>query len=61
MRKYISKPLLLNGLKFDLRMYVCIAGGSDVPMSAWVCREGLVTRLFGTTFNLVTLQSEMSH
>ncbi|CAJ1458935.1 unnamed protein product [Effrenium voratum] len=40
-QKYISKPLLLNGLKFDLRMYVCIAGGSDVPMSAWVCREGL--------------------
>ncbi|CAE7398788.1 TTLL11 [Symbiodinium sp. CCMP2456] len=41
-QKYISKPLLLHGLKFDLRMYVCLAGGSSTaPPAAWLCREGL--------------------
>ncbi|CAE7454821.1 TTLL11 [Symbiodinium necroappetens] len=41
-QKYISKPLLLHGLKFDLRMYVCLAGGSSrAPPAAWLCREGL--------------------
>ncbi|CAK9048126.1 unnamed protein product [Durusdinium trenchii] len=41
-QKYISKPLLLGSLKFDLRMYVLVAGGcSDSPPVVQLCREGL--------------------
>mmetsp|Transcript_10448 Transcript_10448/g.18832 ORF Transcript_10448/g.18832 Transcript_10448/m.18832 type:complete len:567 (+) Transcript_10448:114-1814(+) len=41
-QKYISKPLLLNGLKFDLRMYVFVLGGATTrePM-VFLSREGL--------------------
>ena len=38
-QKYISKPLLLDGLKFDLRIYVCVTGIE--PLHAFVCEEGL--------------------
>jgi hypothetical protein len=41
-QRYIDKPLLLNGLKFDLRMYICLIGGSlNTPPKVFVCREGL--------------------
>mmetsp|Transcript_15494 Transcript_15494/g.38705 ORF Transcript_15494/g.38705 Transcript_15494/m.38705 type:complete len:521 (-) Transcript_15494:40-1602(-) len=41
-QRYIDKPLLLGGMKFDLRLYVCLAGGSSQrPPRVFVCREGL--------------------
>lgn len=41
-QRYLEKPLLLRGVKFDLRMYVCFIGGSDnSPPQVFVCREGL--------------------
>ena len=37
-QQYIDNPLLMDGLKFDLRVYV-ILEGHDV--SAFICSEGL--------------------
>jgi len=38
-QRYIHNPLLVNGLKFDLRVYVVIVGTD--PLSAYICNEGL--------------------
>jgi glutathione synthase/RimK-type ligase-like ATP-grasp enzyme len=38
-QRYIHKPLLVDGLKFDLRVYVVIV--DTHPLSAYVCDEGL--------------------
>jgi len=38
-QRYIHNPLLVDGLKFDLRIYVVIAG--TYPLSAFICNEGL--------------------
>lgn len=41
-QQYVEKPLLLGGVKFDLRMYVCLVGGSDrAPPQVFLCKEGL--------------------
>lgn len=37
--EYISKPLLINGLKFDLRIYVAIT--SVNPLKVYVYEDGL--------------------
>jgi tubulin polyglutamylase TTLL4 len=38
--KYVSKPHLINGLKYDLRVYVLVAGYD--PLRIYVYNEGLV-------------------
>ena len=40
LQKYIDEPYLLNGLKFDLRIYVVIT--SYEPLKIYVYKEGLV-------------------
>jgi hypothetical protein len=38
-QRYLSKPLLLGALKFDMRIYVVVGPGLDAPTA--VCRQGL--------------------
>lgn len=38
-QRYIATPLLLGGLKFDLRMYVLVKRLE--PLETWICHEGL--------------------
>ena len=37
-QRYIANPLLLDGFKFDLRLYVCVASFS--PLKAYIHRKG---------------------
>ena len=47
--EYISNPLLINNLKFDLRIYVAVTGVN--PLRIYIYDEGL-TRLATEDFNL---------
>ena len=40
-QRYIDNPLLLNGLKFDMRIYVVATGFEDGNIHAFVADEGL--------------------
>ena len=39
-QRYIDKPLLLDGLKFDLRVYIVLVGIGE-GLKAYICDEGL--------------------
>jgi hypothetical protein len=38
-QRYLDKPLLLDGIKFDLRVYIAVIGIN--PIQAFICDEGL--------------------
>lgn len=40
-QKYIDNPMLLNGYKFDLRIYVVVTGINEGKMHAFMADEGL--------------------
>ena len=51
--RYIANPMLINGFKFDLRIYVLVTG-FDPILKAYVYDEGLV-RFATEPFNLSNL------
>lgn len=57
-QRYIEKPLLIGGYKFDLRLYVCVP--SYHPMTIYIYKEGL-TRFGTDKFSLNDLRNPFRH
>ena len=56
--KYISNPLLINGYKFDLRIYVLVT--STDPLKIYIYNEGLV-RFASEPYKVGQKGSKYSH
>ncbi|KAK9531246.1 hypothetical protein VZT92_010683 [Zoarces viviparus] len=57
-QRYISKPLLISGYKFDLRIYACVK--SFHPLTVYIHQEGLV-RFATEKYNLSSLRNLYAH
>ena len=49
---YINRPLLIDGKKFDLRIFVLVAQG-DSPLRAWVHGRYLVSYTYTASFTAI--------
>jgi len=54
--KYIDNPLLINGLKFDIRLYVLVT--SFEPLKIYIYNEGLV-RFASEAYNNSSIKSNI--
>lgn len=57
--KYITNPLLINGHKFDLRIYVCVT--SYEPLRIYVHQEGLARFASETYTQKINKQNKFMH
>ncbi|KAM3618118.1 uncharacterized protein V6R79_015895 [Siganus canaliculatus] len=57
-QRYIENPYLINGRKFDLRVYVLVT--SYVPLKAWLYRDGFA-RFSSTRFSISTINDKYMH
>ena len=56
--KYVKKPHLIDGKKYDLRVYILVTGLS--PLRIYIYKEGLV-RIASETYNLSDLNNKFIH
>ncbi|TYZ64835.1 hypothetical protein PybrP1_010984 [[Pythium] brassicae (nom. inval.)] len=57
-QRYLASPLLLDGFKFDLRLYVVVT--SVDPLRIYLFNEG-IARFCTSTYSLANLKSRFSH
>ena len=57
-QRYVEDPYLINGKKFDLRVYVLVT--SFLPLKAWLYRDGFA-RFSGVRFSLGSIGDQYAH
>jgi hypothetical protein len=58
MQRYVDNPYLINGKKFDLRIYVLVTGVD--PMRVYVHSQGL-TRISTSDYSLSNTKDKFAH